>query len=60
MESSTALTSNVLIIEFEGFLEVTGSCVHCKNGNISEMTQDRHAVKRDHQEVSHGLSNDVK
>ena len=31
-------------IETEGLLKVTGSHIHCKNGNISEMVQDIHVT----------------
>jgi len=37
----------ICLIETEGFLKETGSCLHCKSGNVSEMVQDRDIVTID-------------
>jgi len=36
------------LTETEGFFKVTGSHVHCKSGNTSEMVQDRDVLTADH------------
>ena len=44
------------LTETEGLFKVTGSSVHDKSGNISEMVQDRDVVTKDHKgEVIYGL-----
>jgi len=37
-----------IIVKDEGLLKVTGSHIHWKSGNISEMVLDRDVVTTDH------------
>jgi len=46
------------LVETEGLIKVTGSHIHCKSDNISEVVQDREIVTIEHyEEVVCGLLN---